>query len=597
MTSQSPDDLFSDFPAVSREQWKSKVLEELQGTGYGRLVWKTPDGFSLDPWYNREEHRDFLSVPFTKATNRWRICQQIPVGKEFSTAAANAERALAGGADALEFRLQAGACCKAEHPAQLLAAVDLRDVPVYFSGDIGNPALLLGLLQEMRGFGSNTGALLLDALADPEALPDTDAAGYLLKKDTPREFCLLAVDTGRYHRAGAVASQELALALAGVSELLFRFSCMGIDAAAILPKIEVILDIGSSHFMELSKLRALRMLLPGVAAAYGVARETLQPRIFARSSARNTSLLDPQTNLLRLATEAISAILGGCDTLQLSSFDPGGSLPGDFSERITRNIHLLLREESGLDHVVDPAAGSWYIESMTAALSEEAWKLFRKIESAGGFRKAASEGVIDRLIEPAAAARSESIRTRRKCLIGVNRYAAPLTAETAANLAGLRQENDRRAMESDTAAFERLRLTMLDFTRKNGRTPSVVLWLQGDPARSFRVAAFAEDFFRCGGFPVSESMQLDLHAESCQTLMSRKPQIVVLCWPEKDDLASVREICGELHALDRELLVVMAAKPPDHAEELLQAGLDAFIHAGSDAYGILLSMQTKTGVS
>ncbi|RXK88473.1 methylmalonyl-CoA mutase [Chlorobaculum sp. 24CR] len=575
--------LFSGFPAVDHEQWKLKVTAELKGADFSKVVWKTPEGFEMEPWHNRHTAvRPAPEVPFRRSTNHWRICQQIAVDRLIDDPALTGE-ALTEGAEALELCFE-GVPESAEvvRLLEALRSLDLAKTALYFSGAIGDPASLLDALSALPGFAANSGALLFDALSAgaDAALPIPPHSG----------FRTIAVDTTRFHEAGATITQELAFALSGASDCLSRLTKADVDASEAAAAIEIVFAAGTSHFPELAKLRAMRAMWPQLLSAYGVAADaTAEPRIFVRSSMRSISTLDPYTNLLRLSTEALSAILGGCDTLQLAPFESAGSVSAEFAERITRNIQLLLREESNLGHVVDPAAGSFHIETMTAALCREAWALFQQIEAEGGLGIAEANGTIASMIAPAADARRRAINTRRRTLVGINRYTVPPVAEVVAAI-------QRHPDATKSSGYEQLRRRMIAHVAAGGVTPRAALWLHGDPSKNQRVAAFADDFLRSGGFEVLPAVTLDPETCNCRTLLRAEPEIVVFCWSGESDLANVAKICEVIQELRKETVIVMAAKPPENAAELLRAGLDRFIHLGSDAYADLLSLQHKTGV-
>ncbi len=572
--------LFSGFPPVTYDGWKSRVLEELKGADYAKIVWKTPEGFTMEPWYNRRTALPSPSVPFARSSNLWRICVQIPASSP-ETAAEAARIAIDGGADAIEYRFSDPAQAGPEALAYLLSAIDLSKVAIYLSGATG----------ELRSLAAN----LLNAAECPfikgAILSESPDAADALVAIRPEGFRTLAVDTGRFHDAGATITQEIAFALAGTSDLISRATESGITAERVAAAISVVFSAGTSHFPELAKLRAFRAMWAQLLAAYGVpATECPEPEIFVRASRRSASVLDPYTNILRLSTQAVSAILGGCDTLQLSSFDPGGSVPSDLAGRITTNIHHLLREESGLDRVIDPAAGSSYIDTLTATLCREAWKLFQQIEAAGGLRQAEANGTVASMTASAAEAQRKAINTRKRSLIGINRYAVLPSPEVTALLKAT-PEAAAQAPE-----FEQLRVRVLAHVARTGSAPLAELWLHGDTVKCLRVAAFAEEFLRCGGFDVAPSATMPLETRSCRSVLQDEPDIVVLCWTGEDDLQALPAILGTMQELRKETVVVMAAKPPENAADLIRNGLDQFIHMGSDAYATLLSLQHKTGV-
>jgi methylmalonyl-CoA mutase len=573
--------LFSCFPSIDRTFWKERVLKELKGAEYSKIVWKSPDGFEIEPWYNRESAVPAARVPFARLSNHWTICQQISLCRLASDPSLLSE-SLTGGAESIEFlfddRTASGTI---ETLFNRLQEIDLVQIPVYLSGAIDNPSQLLERLSGLPGFNSNRGALLGNS-GGPASLFNL----------TPghTSFRSVAVDTVRFHAAGATIIQELAIALAGISDCLAGMTAAAIDATEAASRITIVTGCGTSHFAELAKLRALRAMWPQLLAAYGVSGEAIpEPHLFVRASTRSFSILDPYTNMLRLSTEALSAILGGCDTLQLATFDPAGSVPEGFAERITRNIHLLCREESGLDRVIDPAAGSYYIETMTTMLCHEAWKLFRHIEAEGGLSVAESCGSIATMITEASEARRKAVDTRRRTLVGINRFTVSPLPEV---IAALNKAPDRQA----GVGYEQLRVRMLAHSASGGMTPRAALWQHGEPSKSSRVAAFAEDFLRSGGFEVLPPVTLDLKTCNCRALLNDEPDIVVLCWSGDSDLTIVPDICQVIQELRKETVIVMAAKPPEHAELLIRAGIDRFIHLGSNACADLLSLQHKTGV-
>jgi methylmalonyl-CoA mutase len=450
--------LFSGFPAVDYEHWKSKVIEELKGADYSKIVWKTPEGNEMEPWYNRHTASPAPEVPIRRTSNGWRICQQIAVGRLLEDPGL-LDEAIAGGADAIELRFEGiPESAEVEQLLTVLLSIDIKKTALYFSGTFGNPEVLLDTLVTLPGFAPNSGALLFDALS----APDADLPRPLTVMKSPG-FRTIAVDTVRFHETGATITQELAFALAGISDCLSRLTSDGIDAAEAASSIEIVFAAGTSHFPELAKLRAIRAMWPQLLTAYGVPSDAMpEPGIFVRSSMRSISTLDPYTNILRLSTEALAAILGGCDTLQLAAFDPAGSVSREFAERITRNIQLLLREESNLGHVVDPAAGSYYIDTMTTMLCRKAWSLFQKIEAEGGLGIAEASGSIARIITPASDARRKAVNTRRQTLVGINRYTVPPSAGLLVSL----------QKEATTAeAFEQLRLRMMAHVSAGGVTP------------------------------------------------------------------------------------------------------------------------------
>ncbi len=388
MTKDSrPDSLFHEFPAISRAEWKKKAIAELKDKPYDTIVWHTPDGFDLEPWHSSEEAGQHLDIPVTKAVNSWKNCHRITVNDPVSANKA-ALKCFELDAAALEFVIADPALCSAENLNRLLAGIKTAAVALYFSGNLPPTAELLATLAAIPGFTDNMGGMLAMASTTSKT---QDAALFEVAKSAPH-FRFLGVDTIPSHKNGSTSAEEIALSLAGASDYLNRFIQAGVPAESVVAAMEIILPVTSSHFTELAKPRALRYLLAHLLKAYGASGTTL-PRLFARTSERNCSAIEPYTNLLRFTTEAVSAILGGYETLQINAFDSGDSVKPDIAERISGNIHLVLREEGSLDQVVDPARGSNYIETLTRKLAESAWSKFKEIEA--GSPNKATESVPD----------------------------------------------------------------------------------------------------------------------------------------------------------------------------------------------------------
>ena len=179
--------------------------------------------------------------------------------------------------------------------------------------------------------------------------------------------------------------------------------------------IEFVMAVGPSYFMEIAKLRAARLLWAQAVAAFEPKdAESCAMRLHVRTPRRNKSLCDRYTNLLRAATEALSAVIGGCDQLTIEPFG--------FDDHLALNIQRILREESHLDAVADPAGGSYYIEALTDSIAREAWKLFQQVESEGGYSKAMASGSIAKALADSRAARDKAMSSRRRVLVGVNNY-------------------------------------------------------------------------------------------------------------------------------------------------------------------------------
>ena len=367
----------------------------------------------------------------------------------------------------------------------------------------------------------------------------------------PGEEPTASVSAVEYHEAGATASQELAYAIAEGADRLAAGEAVTSLAFAV----------GGNHFMEIAKLRAARLLWAQVAGAFGVEGRV---RIDARTAGENKTLFDPHVNLLRVTTEALSAVIGGCDTLVVTACR--------FDAHLAENVHHILREESHLDKVLDPAAGSHYVEALTDALARAAWALFQSVESAGGFAVYRTSGALDAAMGASREAKTRAVAARRRTLVGTNNY--PNLAERALGAANEVGDGWRLA-----EAFERIRLRTERHARKSGRAPRVLLLEGGDLKMRKARVAFCRNFFGCAGFDIEASDAL------------APADLVVLCGADADYLALAREVCPQVSAP-----VIVAGNPKDQVEALTQAGVAGFVHVLSNAVETLTRWQDLLGI-
>lgn len=375
-----------------------------------------------------------------------------------------------------------------------------------------------------------------------------------------------AVRADVYHERGGTAVQELAFALAEGVERLSAAVAEGRPVDEAAASMSFVFAVGSNYFMEIAKLRAARLNWAQAVAAFGPASEaSCRMRIHARTALANKSVYDPYTNLLRATTEALSAVIGGCDSLQVRPFR--------FSERLALNVQRILKEESHMDRVADPAGGCYYIEALTDAAARESWKLFQQIEAGGGFAKSAA--AIESALAASREAREKAIASRRATLVGVNNY--PDLNETAPD------EPVKAAAGSVWRAaepFERIRQRTERHARRTGRRPSVLLLVRGDVKMRMARAQFCLNFFGCGGFSVTESLDLSPGAD-----------LIVLCSSDVEYAAFAEDICPRAAAP-----VLVAGNPKDQIDALRAAGVADFVHVASNAVETLTRWQDKLGM-
>jgi methylmalonyl-CoA mutase len=228
-----------------------------------------------------------------------------------------------------------------------------------------------------------------------------------------------------YNNSGASAVQELAFTLATAVEYLNEMIFRGLKVDDVAKRIKFTFGIGSFYFMEVAKLRAARLLWSKILEAYEVKEENRKIFIQGRTSQFNQTFFDPFANSLRTTTEAFSAIVGGVDSLQTNAYDESFNTSDDFSRRLARNTQIILKEESHLDQVIDPAGGSYFVEKLTDDIANAAWKLFQTIEEKGGMLKAIQSGFVQDEIAKVADAKKKDFAKRKSVLVGTNMYANP----------------------------------------------------------------------------------------------------------------------------------------------------------------------------
>lgn len=394
---------------------------------------------------------------------------------------------------------------------------------------------------------------------------------------TPASLADLPVDGVRadlLHDAGATAVQEIGYAIAeGVDRLAAATSAgRGVDEAA--RAIVFVVAIGGTYFLEIAKLRALRLAWAQAVSAFGPGdAASARATLFARTARLNKSRCDPYMNLLRATTEAMAAAMGGADRLAVEAFG--------FDAHLAENVHHILADEAHLDAVADPAGGSYLVERLTDALAREAWQLFQGVEAAGGHAAAVASGSIDAAVGRARADRQQAVAERRRTLVGVNDYPDLAAAgETLADAPSRLTSPPGGARLAEP--FEAVRLRTARHLRETGRVPRVALLTRGDPIRRTARANFARNLFGCAGFAVAETDRPEETAGA---------DLIVLCSSDDEYPALAREVCPHAGA------PVVVAGRPDSRGALTAAGVEGFVHAGIDAVATLESWQDRLGIA
>ena len=379
-----------------------------------------------------------------------------------------------------------------------------------------------------------------------------------------------AIRADLLHEAGAHAIQELGYAIAaGVELLAVRSASQTVDAAA--RDIEFVMAVGPSYFMEIAKLRAARLLWAQAIAAFGSnAAQSCAMRLHVRTPRRNKSLCDRYTNLLRATTEALSAVIGGCDQLTVEPFG--------FDEHLALNIQRILREEAHIDTVADPAGGSYYIEALTDSIARAAWKLFQQVESEGGYAKALASGSIGKALAAPRAARAKAMSSRRRVLVGVNNY--PDLTEKISETEAPPQPGPLPQCRI-AEPFENIRQRTIEHALSTGRYPKALLLMRGDAKMKGARSNFCLNFFGCAAFDIMQSEEYE----------GTDADLIILCSSDPEYLALAQEDCSKV-----KVPVLVAGNPKDQIAALQAAGVQGFIHVFSDAVETLTEWQNRLGI-
>jgi methylmalonyl-CoA mutase len=375
-----------------------------------------------------------------------------------------------------------------------------------------------------------------------------------------------AIRADRWHDDGAGTIQEVGWSLAEGVDRLASLVGQGhaLDEAA--GSITFVFAVGSTYFVEIAKLRAVRLAWSRAVAAFGAGGDAARMRLMVRTARSNKSVVDPYTNLLRATTEAMAAIIGGGERIVVEPFG--------FDPHLAANVQRILEHEALLGLVDDAGGGSYFVESLTDAIARGAWGELQRIEAAGGFSAAAGE--IEATLARQRVAREQAVATRRRTLVGVNNYPAPDAQGAATALEAEEARGWRLAVP-----FERIRARTSSYAAAAGRQPSVLLITRGDVRLRMARANFARNFFGCAGFAARQADAPD----------GEPADLVVLCSSDAEYQALAQDICPRVP-----VPVIVAGNPKDRLEALRAAGVQGFVHAGSDMVQTLTEWQDRLGI-
>ncbi len=487
----------------TRADWEKLARHDLRDQPLDSLNWQTLEGITVKPLYTAEDVAGLPQMgelpgiaPFTRgvratmyAGRPWTIRQYAG----FSTAEESNtfyRKALAGGQQGVSvaFDLATHRGYDSDHPRVVgdvgkagVAIDSVEDMKILFDGI---PLEKISVSMTMNGAVIPILASFIVA-GEEQGVPRAALSG-TIQNDILKEFMVRntyiyppepsmrivadiieytsaempkfnSISISGYHmqEAGANLVQELAFTLADGREYVKTATARGMDVDDFAGRLSFFFAIGMNFFMEVAKLRAARMLWHRIMTEFGAKKtSSLMLRTHCQTSGVSLQEQDPYNNVIRTAYEAMSAVLGGTQSLHTNALDEAIALPTDFAARIARNTQLVLQEETGITHVVDPLAGSYYVESLTNQLATEAWKIIEEVEAMGGMTKAVASGMPKLRIEESAARRQAMIDRGEEVIVGVNKY-----RKDKEDLIDIRDIDNNAVREAQVARLKTVRST------------------------------------------------------------------------------------------------------------------------------------------
>lgn len=637
-----------DFEPVEKIEWEKQIEKDLKGADYkAKLFWNSHEGFTAAPFYTQKdlENLEHNAKDTIVEKSGWNCSEPI-----YETTAEKANKAIkkAIHKESGSFFIQSKSSWKSGNIGgdmhgtqiqkevdfdQLMDGFDVEDIDFTFESGMTTPALIAMMKNHPNRFTDPK--FIFDpftyiAERGRLPLPEKKLQEIVNELASQKNMKPLCADGLFYHHAGATIVQELGLALATISEFLSMIDEENKQNAA--KAIFIRLSSGPLYFPEIAKFRAIRLLWNQLLKAYGFENPP-ELTVIAETSKTNKAITDSYNNLIRTITEAMSAVLGGVNQLMVHPYDEINSTPGDFSRRIARNVQYILRDESHLNKVADPSAGSYYIENLTSSISEEAWEYFQSIEQEGGLLQSLKNGSIQEVVNQSKEDHENAAKRGKKVLVGTNYYAnveedlpdtviptsytdaLDLTDYTFEQNGSLIQSLQHAFKENATvgdvidsmlspqkvlyqtvqetrvgAIFDEIRLRTKSLSEKTGIEPVIHLVPVGNVKWRNARATFSHNTLGCGGFKMDHPTGYDSIDEAAKKIKTGKADIFVLCSSDKEYEELFEPFCN---AFSDQGICILAGHPGDNEEKYRRAGMDLFIHKGMNIPAVLLDIQNN----
>lgn len=622
--------LFTEFPPVSTEQWDAVITKDLKGADYEKkLVWKTHEGFSVRPYYRAENLGDIKSLgempgqfPFVrgiKNDNNWLTRQDICLCIGIEKANEEALDILNKGVESLGFILADEKALSVEQMEALLKGISIPAVEINFRKCC--PKHSAETLKSFLAVVEKQGVKPEEVRASFDFSPlhrltvrgtfcEEKAYGYLAEAvkmvAAYPKIRVINVQAYDFNDAGSSLVQELAFGVAIGNEYIAKLGELGIGAEEVARRMKFTFGISSNYFMEIAKFRAARVVWANIVRAWGVESDcACKMHVHAVTSQWNQTVYNAYVNMLRDTTETMSAAIAGVDSIEVLPFDHAFRAPGEFSNRIARNVQSILKEESHFNKVVDPAAGSYYIEELTQSIIDAAWKLFKEVEEKGGYTEAFKAGFVQEQVKAVSDKKDKLLAQRRETLLGSNQYpnflekaGEEITKEIVTRDGACCCEKKACGCDEPMAEplhayrgaqpFEAMRLA----TDRSERQPMAFMLTFGNLAMCRARAQFSSNFFAVAGIKVVDNNRFSTIEEGVQAALAAKADIVVACSADDEYLENVPKIAQ----LIGDKAIVVVAGDPECRPALEEQGIKNFIHVKCNVLDTLKEYQKALGI-
>jgi methylmalonyl-CoA mutase len=671
--------LEKDFNYPDYSQWKKEAEEFLKGASFDKkLKTKTYEGLTLEPLYTLNDANRGLSWPgfgnYRRGTdaagylkNTWGIAQRFTLLPGPDRINKIIKKELKSGLNMIHLDLNrlSEIELNLEYLNQLLKNIDLKRYLLMISAEYGSFEILSLFTIYLKENRIDPREITMILNADPIALlassgqipnnfdsvMDKCALSLKIAENLGSNSRIIGVNSTPFHSGGASIIQQSAYSISSALFFMDEMLKRDINIDRICQNINFNIQIGPSYFMEIANLRALRIVWSEIAHSYKADDESRKIYINASSSDYFQTRLDPYVNMLRNTTQAFSAVVGGVNNLETCRFSKtfsGRDNEDEFGRRQARNIQLILREESHLDKLIDPGAGSYYIEKLTEQLAEKILMEVKEIESSGGILENLKKGKLQKNIKIVAEQRIKDLNTGRRVVVGTNKFANPneelvkvlnfkktgkqvkLPAVDFQEGFKLLNESDKideilnlsaglfskgaslnqclRALNNSdttkvkkiensrlTATFEEIRYAYNRYKQEKGGLK--VLLANFGVLKEYRARAdFSKAFFEIGGLEVIYPKAFKQVSKLIQDIERQEAGVVVFCSTDENYRDFVVDAARKIKQKNHDLQIILAGFPGEYRDEYHKAGVDDFIYLKADIPGILIKIFKNFGV-